>query len=55
MYINTISTKNYNKYNPLTIKEFGFNSEVPSKWGNNTAIVKFEWFNFNPWAEENIK
>ena len=41
MYINTLSTKNYNKFNPIGIKEFGFNTEVPSKWINNTSIVKF--------------
>lgn len=41
MYINTVSTKTYNKYNPIAIKEFGFNSELPPKWGNNNTIVKF--------------
>ena len=53
MYINTTSTKNYNKFNPLSIKEFGFNTEVPPKWTNNTAIVKFEWMNFNNYSPEN--
>lgn len=52
MYINTISTKNYNKFNPIGIKEFGFNSEVPPKWTNNTTVVKFEWTSFNQFDRE---
>ena len=52
MYINTLSTKNYNKFNPIGIKEFGFNSEVPSKWINNTSVVKFEWVNFDSFGQK---
>lgn len=53
MYINTISTKNYNKFNPIAIKQFGFNSEVPPKWTNNTTVVKFEWTSFNQFGNLN--
>lgn len=41
MYIHTFSTKNVNKFAPIGIKEFGFNSDMPPKWTGNTAIVKF--------------
>jgi hypothetical protein len=41
MFLNSSSTKNLNKFRPIEIKEFGLNTEIPSKWMNANTIVKF--------------
>lgn len=48
MFLNSTTTKTVNKFRPIEIKEFGLNTEIPSKWINANTIVKFEWVNFEP-------
>lgn len=48
MFLNSTTTKAVNKFRPIEIKEFGLNTEIPSKWINANTIVKFEWVNFEP-------
>lgn len=52
MFLNSSTTKNLNKFRPIEIKEFGLNTEIPSKWMNANTIVKFQWVNFNPYAPD---
>ena len=51
MFLNSTTTKQNNKFKPIEIKEFGLNTEIPSKWINANTIVKFEWVNFNPYPQ----
>ncbi len=55
MFLNSSTTKNLNKFRPIEIKEFGLNTEIPSKWMNANTIVKFQWVNFNPYAPDNYE
>ena len=48
MFLNSTTTKTVNKFRPIEIKQFGLNTEIPSKWINANSIVKFEWVNFDP-------
>ncbi len=41
MFLNSTTTKTVNKFRPIEIKEFGLNTEIPSKWINANTIVKF--------------
>ena len=52
MFLNSSTTKNLNKFRPIEIKEFGLNTEIPSKWMNANTIAKFEWVNFNPFSAD---
>jgi hypothetical protein len=52
MFLNSSTTKNLNKFRPIEIREFGLNTEIPSKWMNANTIVKFQWVNFNPYAPD---
>lgn len=52
MFLNSSTTKNLNKFRPIEIKEFGLNTEIPSKWMNANTIVKFQWVNYNPFSPE---
>ena len=53
MFLNSNTTKNLNKFRPIEIKEFGLNTEIPSKWMNANTIVRFEWVSYNPYAGGN--
>ncbi len=55
MFLNSTTTKTVNKFRPIEIKEFGLNTEIPSKWMNANTIVKFEWANFEPPFENQNK
>jgi hypothetical protein len=55
MFLNSPTTKAQNKFRPIEIREFGLNTEIPSKWMNMNTICRFQWVNYNPYATDEVE